>query len=222
MESWKDIFNKAARAIDCPLTKDQVRRFELFRAELLTWNRKMSLLSLKTPYDLPVKHFVDSLTVLPLLDNDGEGRAIRLLDLGTGAGFPGIPLKIMCKYIDLTLVDASRKKASFLKHALRVLELEQATVLNARIESIVDGRTSYDFVVSRATFSLAVLITLAYPFLSPGGTLISMKGKPADDEVRSAEEVLSRLDMGGIERRDIRLPLVNSSRTLFLVRKSRP
>lgn len=222
MESWKDIFCTAARAIDCPLTEDQVRRFELFRAELLTWNRTMSLLSLKTPYDLPVKHFVDSLTVLPLLDNDGEGKALRLLDLGTGAGFPGIPLKIMRESIDLTLVDASRKKTSFLKHALRVLELDRATVINARIESILDGRASYDFVLSRATFSLAELITLAHPFLSPGGTLISMKGAPADDEVRCAEDVLSGLDMHGIERRDMRLPLVNSRRTLFLARKGRP
>lgn len=181
----------------------------------------MSLLSLKTPYDLPVKHFVDSLTVLPLLGNDSNGEGPHLLDLGTGAGFPGIPLKLMNDSIRLTLVDASRKKTSFLKHALRVLELERATVINARIENIAHEGDSYDYVVSRATFSLAELIAMAHPFLSPGGTLISMKGKPSDAEVLCAAEVLSRFDMQCIERRNITLPLVDSRRTLFLFRKKR-
>ncbi|MCK9229514.1 MAG: 16S rRNA (guanine(527)-N(7))-methyltransferase RsmG [Syntrophales bacterium] len=221
MESWEDIFKQAVQAIACPLTEDRLRLFKLFRTELLTWNRNMSLLSLKTPYDLPVKHFADSLTVLPLLNDTGEERTLRLLDLGTGAGFPGIPLKIMRESLFVTLVDASRKKTSFLKHVLRTLDLERVTVINARIETIVEGRASYDYVVSRATFSLAELITVAHSFLSPGGTLISMKGSPSGDEVQRASEVLSELDMEGMERREITLPLVNGKRTLFLIRKIR-
>ncbi|MDD5474942.1 MAG: 16S rRNA (guanine(527)-N(7))-methyltransferase RsmG [Syntrophales bacterium] len=224
MELWQDIFIQAADDIGFTVTEEQARRFEIYRSELLNWNSKMSLVSLKTPYDLPVRHFVDSLTLLPHLAGVGKEKSRRLLDLGTGAGLPGIPLKIMIDALELTLVESSRKKTSFLKQVLGSLDLVNATVLNDRIENIIDrdpeSAAFYDYVVSRAAFSLADLIEMAHHFLVPGGLVIGMKGKPSESELNDAQEALARLEMRFVKRHDLTLPFVEAGRSLFLFRKN--
>lgn len=218
-ESWEMLFRRAAAYLGLSLTERQVRRFALYRDELITWNAKMSLLSLKTPLDLPVKHFADALTVLPIV----TGGPARLLDAGTGAGFPGIPLAIMHESLEVTLVESSRKKASFLKQATRLLELEKASVIHDRIEEMMNEaskRASYDFVVSRAAFTTAQLVGIAGYFLKPGGMLIAMKGTPPDREIEDALAAAARFDMEDAGRRILELPFGTGARCLVLFRKN--
>ena len=222
MENWKHIFASAAEELGCPVTEEQLRLFDLYRRELLLWNKKMSLLSLKDPLDLPVKHFADSLTVLPFLSNSGTPDQPRVIDLGSGGGFPGIPLLIANPSLRLTLLDSSRKKTSFLKELLRTLELNRGRVVNNRIETVMAGgdlHESFDFVVSRATFSLENLLPVAHHFLAFGGLLISMKGPGADEEIAESADSASALDMQYAGRKDLELPRRAGSRSLLLYRK---
>jgi len=215
------LFRRASADLGLSPTERQVKRFALYRDELITWNAKMSLISLKTPLDLPVKHFADALTVLPIVAG-APARSHRLLDAGTGAGFPGIPLAIMSESLEVTLVESSRKKASFLKQAARLLELEKATVIHDRIEGIMDKqstRASYDFVVSRAAFKTAQLVGIADHFLKPGGVLIAMKGTPPDQEIEDALAAAARFDMEDAGRRVLQLPFGSGTRCLVLFRK---
>ncbi len=226
MENWKQIFTSAAEELGCSVTEEQLRLFDLYRRELLLWNKKMSLLSLKDPLDLPVKHFADSLTVLPFLSNfrssSGTPEQPRVIDVGSGGGFPGIPLLIANPSLHLTLLDSSRKKTSFLKEALRRLELKGGHVVTNRIETVMAGgdlRESFDFVVSRATFSLERLLRTAHHFLAGGGLLVSMKGPAADTEVAEAADSASALNMVYAGRHDLELPRHAGRRSILLYRK---
>ncbi len=218
MESFEDILTIASEKINIPLGEDEKALFEKYYDELILWNKTISLVSARSPLDIPVKHFIDSLTVLPFI----EKKRSRLLDLGAGAGFPGIPLKIVLKPLKLTLVESSRKKANFLKHVTRRLDLDDVTVINGRIESIAGERShreSYDIVISRATFKLPELIEQGTPFLSPGGTLIAMKGKNTEIEVRESSDLALKKGLALPEYRDIELPITGHKRKLLLFKK---
>lgn len=221
MEQWEKILREAGEEMGIIFSDKQISLFAEYRDELLRWNAKMSLLSLKNPRDLPVKHFIDSLTVLPVLSS----RHImdpRVIDLGTGAGFPGIPLLIVQPSIRLTLLDSSRKKTSFLKTALRKIGRDDIPVINDRVEQVMsrnDLDGAFDVLVSRATFSLEKLLPPADHFLVPGGLLVAMKAIGADDELAKAGKVSSSSWMRYVERRDLELPGKAGSRSLLIFRK---
>ena len=123
-----NILLEAAGELGITLAERELSLFRLYHEELITWNRIVSLVALKSPLDIPIKHFIDSLTALPLLPREGK----RLLDIGTGAGFPGLPLKIIRPDLDLHLLEASRKKVSFLKELTRKLGLPGVTIIHER------------------------------------------------------------------------------------------
>jgi 16S rRNA (guanine527-N7)-methyltransferase len=155
-----------------------VRALDLFCGyyrELVIWNEKMNLVSVRTPQEIIIKHFVDSLTPLPYI----ACPAGRLLDIGSGGGFPGIPLKIAVPSLSVALLEASRKKSSFLKHVIRRLPLPKTTVIHMRTEAAMQDSTylhHFNTVISRAAFKLPQLFMMSRFFLSPGGLLIAMKG----------------------------------------------
>jgi len=169
-------------------------RLCLYEAAVRLWNRRMNLVSAGDEGILMGRHLLDSLTLAPLL----TGQKKRLFDLGSGAGFPGIPLKIVKETWDVILVEASRKRASFLKEAVRTLQLPGVTVVRARAEDLLNDdryRASADWVVSRAAFKLPDLLRLASPLLKPGGQLAAPKGFVPEEEWSGANKIANNLGM---------------------------
>ena len=219
--SPSEILPAAAAEVGVVLTESALSRFERYAAEIRFWNRKVNLVSLKTPFDLPIKHFVDSLTAVPCIDVPGGS----LLDIGTGAGFPGIPIKIALESLRVELLEATGKKVSFLKNVIRKLDLRDIGVIHRRVEDLMQEGTlegSFDTVISRASFKLPLLIRMGGHFLRAGGILIAMKGRPGEEEVREAAEACSRDRLEFLDARDLRLPVTGDPRKIFRFRKIEP
>lgn len=178
----------------------QVELFRRYYDELVEWNGRVNLTSIVDYEEVQLKHFLDSLTAAPLVG----GRASRVIDIGSGAGFPGLPLKIVHPGIELTLVDSVHKKADFLHHLVERLALDGVEVVAERVESLAHDsryRQRFDTVVSRAVAALATLAELALPFCTVGGTFIAMKKGHIDSEVAAAS---AAIDILGGRLREIR------------------
>jgi len=214
-----ETLRQASREIGVELDAAATGLFEDYARELLFWNSKMNLVSLKSPLDLPVKHFVDSLTAAECIGN----RAGILLDMGSGAGLPGIPLKIVFPSLRITLLDSSRKKTSFLRAVLRRLELPGVTVVNGRAEMLLNEkawRGRFDIVISRAAFKLPEYIRLGSGFLAPGGILIAMKGPGFEPELEESLPLLRKGEMKFSAEREIRLPLTGDFRKILIFQRA--
>ncbi len=164
----------------------QLKSFVAYHDVLVAWNRRMNIISGRSEAKIITKHFLDSLLLLPYM-NIPDGFVI---DLGSGGGFPGIPLKIMMPTLHLYLTDASRKKTSFLAHVTSMLHLTDTHVIRGRMEDLSrspDLTGKFDAVVSRAAFKLNILLPFAASFLKPGGCLIAMKGSELPAEMRAAQ-----------------------------------
>lgn len=185
--------------------------------ELLEWNKKFNLTSITDPAEIRIKHFEDSLTLLQAVELSDQS----VIDIGAGAGFPGIPLKLARPGIKLTLVEATRKKTDFLKQLVSVLELKETEVLWGRAEELVkDRRESYDIAVSRAVAKLNILSKWCLPFVKPGGLFIAYKGDEVEAEVKEAEGVIKK--QGGIvkEIKKVQLPGSEIIHSLVLIAKT--
>jgi 16S rRNA (guanine527-N7)-methyltransferase len=218
MKDIHHILKTASAQLGIDLGTEELGLFREFYRELLLWNSKMSLVSVKTPLDIPVKHFIDSLMVVPCINDNVES----LLDIGTGAGFPGIPIKIVKQSLALCLVDSSRKKTSFLKTVVGKLRLHNTSVVNTRIQQLANDasfRGTFDIVISRASFKLAPLIEIGSAFLAPSGTIIAMKGPHVDNEMRSLKAVSDRTGVHCTEVRDVELPITGNKRKILLFKK---
>lgn len=202
------------------LTPRQVAAFHRYEAELLEWNAKFNLTAIRDPQGIRVKHFLDSLSCVLAF---GEKPPTSLIDVGTGAGFPGIPLKILYPALRLTLVESVGKKAGFCQHMVETLGLDQVTVLTARAEEVGQmpkQREVYDVAVARAVASLPVLVELLLPLVRVGGMAIAQKGESGPAEAQASERALRLL--GGRLRHliSVTLPGVADERYLVVVDKS--
>jgi 16S rRNA (guanine527-N7)-methyltransferase len=172
-----DLLRHTSLEVSVSLTESQLELFWLYLQELMEWNKTFNLTSIKEPADIIIKHFVDSLTPLPYLE-----RAGRLLDIGSGAGFPGIPLKIGAPQLQIHIVDARRKKTSFLKHLIRTLELKGVTALHGRAEEMAKPKQPFQIIISRAFRRLEPMVQLVSPLMQPGNTFIAMLGPTKETE----------------------------------------
>ena len=215
-EDFRKILVAAAGEMGIDLPADRLALFEAYRETLLVWNGRMNLVSLQSDLDLPVRHFVDSLTLLPHLP---PGPA-SLLDIGSGAGFPALPVRILRPDLRITLLEASRKKCSFLKELTRRLGLQDVVVLNTRLEELLKqtARPSFDIITSRATLKLPELIEKGLPLLKDGGFLAAMKGPGLDEEI-AALESLKSVDFRVVATVAFSLPLTGDRRHVLLVDK---
>lgn len=196
--------------------------FSRLYALLQEANRKVNLTALRTEEEVVLKHFLDSLTLLRLPLWEGP---LRALDLGTGAGFPGLPLKIVRPELEVVLLDAVRKKVAFLEEAVRALGLKGAYPLWGRAEALAhlpEHREGYHRVVVRAVAPLCVLAELALPFLRVGGYLVAQKGPRVEEELAPLPRVLPALGgaLEGVHR--LRLPLSEEERALVVLAKVAP
>ncbi len=209
---------EASHAIGVKLGKRHIALFEEYYRELLFWNAKINLVSVKSELDIPIKHFIDSLTPLKFVKN----KNCSLLDIGTGAGFPGIPLKIAEDRLRVTLLDSSRKKVSFLKNIVRKLQLHNTTVINRRAELLMKDeayRGIFDVIISRASFKLPQFLTIGEYFISPDGILIAMKGINIDEELGQAKEVSTQVGLKHVGCYKIELPVTGDRRNIVVYKK---
>jgi 16S rRNA (guanine527-N7)-methyltransferase len=211
------------------LNEEHLGAFEIYYGELVAWNEKFNLTAI-TDYDqVQIKHFLDSLTCL-LADEDFtraicQRSGIRAIDVGAGAGFPGLPLKIVCPGLRLTLLEATGKKVGFLEHIVSRLGLVGVEVIKGRAEELgrdAAHRERYDLALARAVAELPVLVEYALPFCRLGGLFVAQKGTEGDAEAKVAEGAIATL--GGALRRivHLELPHLAEPRSLVVIEKIVP
>jgi len=195
----KEFFVKSANHHKIELHNDQIRQFEQYQDLLLDWNEKINLTAITDERGVVVKHFVDSLTCLKYVNDNS-----KVLDVGTGAGFPGIPLKIMKDDINVTLLDSLNKRIIYLNDVIDKLDLKNIEAIHGRAEEMgkkKEYREKYDFVTARAVANLRVLSEYCLPFVKVGGCFLAMKGSNVDEEIAEAEDIIKKLG-GKIEKID--------------------
>ena len=217
--SMEKLIHEAQQLFGVHLTGRQVVALMTFERELLAWNEKFNLTAIRDAEGIRTKHFLDSFScVLAWKENPPR----RLIDIGTGAGFPGIPLKILYPSMRLTLIESVGKKANFCRHMIETLKLEAVEVVNARAEDVgqMPGhREAYDWAVARAVANLPVLAEYLLPLVQVGGAILAQKGQSGPAETHKAEKALKIL--GGRTRQllPVTLPGVADERFLVVVDK---
>ncbi len=212
-EEWKEVIRTGAKQLGVTLSRSAVDQFAIHARELLLWNSKINLTAITEPLAVAVKHYIDAVAPADLIAPQA-----RLLDIGSGGGFPGIPLKIIKPSLKLTIIDAARKKVSFLNQAGRTLHFKNYRVLHTRLvrlrnaQDILRSRQTidsskpprsgvpfaddvgkFDVVISRALAPLDEYLTLAIPFISGKGLILALKGRISETELATARHVLTAI-----------------------------
>jgi len=220
--AWIEIIQAGAVSLGIDVDRQQIDQFARYAGELIHWNRKMNLTAITEAQTLAVKHFLDSIAPAALIPPGAS-----LLDIGSGAGFPGIPLKIVRPDLRVTLIDAVRKKVNFQKHVIRTLGLENIGAHQIRAEQF-SAEEPFDVIITRALSGLREFVALALPLLAEDGVMLSWKGLPAEAQ---AEVSLLLSDETGVrsqygrERLTVsvssyRLPGIAAERSIVAVRRS--
>lgn len=212
-----DIVAQEAQTIGLSLSPHEINSFVLYASEMKKWNSKVNLTAIMKDKEIAIKHFVDCLSLAPYItDSD------RLLDIGSGAGLPIIPLKILRPEISMVSVDAVAKKIHFQRHIIRILNLQNIEAVHARVEDLhKTHQHSFSIITSRAFTRLDRFVSLAAPLLSEGGMLIAMKGDHAEGEIAASDEIF---ESGGFVVTSIHhytLPLGMGERVLTFIKHSK-
>ncbi len=202
------------------LSAEQQQAFERYAQELTIWNEtRVNLTAITDPLAIEMRHFLDSLSILRVAQLTAHARVI---DVGAGAGFPGIPIRVVCPSIQLTLLEATGKKVAFLEHITRVLNLNNVRVINARAEEMGQDsayREQYDLVLARAVAHMPILMEYLLPLCRVGGRCIAMKGESAAVEIGVAENALRLLGGRLVQLAPVELPHVAETHYLVVVEK---
>jgi len=213
------------RSVGMALTDKQIDQFQTLYQELVEWNTRFNLTAITEYEQVQIRHFLDSLScLLPLSGCPPLSRSARprCIDVGSGAGFPGLPIKIYCPRMHVVLLEATGKKVTFIEHAIERLGLEGATPLKGRAEEVAqqtEHREQYDLVVSRAVADLSILAEYTLPLCRLGGLVIAQKGPSAQTEIQRAEHAISVL--GGRVRQVMPIELLGlaEARNLVVIEK---
>lgn len=215
---------EGARLLSISLTPEQIATFSHYREELLLWNRRVNLTAITLPDEVEVKHFLDSLSFVLAPPCGGPRAGMRVLDIGSGGGFPGVPLRIACPGMRLTLLESARKKTDFLRHLVSTLGMADVEVVTDRAETRAHDpayREQFDLVLARAVAETAELAELALPFCAIGGRAVLGKVSDTAAEVERAAKAIAT--MGGRLLRVLPVELPGlSGRTLVVLAKERP
>lgn len=209
----------AKEMLGIQLQQSQIDAFLQYESELLQWNERINLTAIRDPGEVRIKHFLDSLSCLLAMRSTPMRRVV---DVGSGAGFPGIPLKILFPAMQLTLVESIGKKATFCEHIVKTLKLDGVEVLNARVETVgrsVDHREMYDWAVARAVASLPSLVEYLLPLVRVGGMVLAQKGESGPSECQIAGVAIELLGGHLQQLIPIHLPGVAEDRYLIVIDK---
>ena len=212
----KNLLSKGAKTFGIHLNEKAVEAFDLYLKELIRWNQRINLTAIRTEKGIVLKHFLDSLSACPYLP-----KVTAVLDIGSGAGFPGIPLKIVQDNLEITLIDSVRKKVDFQRHIIRMLGLKGIEAIHGRAQDkeilqSMGGR--FDLVISRAFTDLQTLLLLSFPFLKKDGIVFAMKGRSEGEEIRFLSKAeKSRYSLQKTVH--LSLPFSDFKRTILLFEK---
>jgi len=228
-KKWRDLLYEGARKLDIQIDKRTIDKFATHALELLKWNQKTNLTAITDPVEVAVKHFLDSIVPVKIIPHRAS-----LLDIGSGGGFPGIPLKLSLPHLSVTLIDASRKKVSFLKHMIRILELENIKALHIRSEAFAKApgvAKSFEVVISRALSSMTSFALTAPPFLKKDGVIIAMRGNVSNHDIQLLRSSFNKkhdmlmdkdIDEFEINVKRYSLPYLKSNRSIVSLTRNSP
>ncbi len=214
-----------AEKLGIELSPKQLEQFQVYYQELIDWNQRLNLTRITGYEEVQTKHFLDSLTVVLALPQKIGRVGFRVIDVGTGAGIPGIPLKILIPDIKLVLLDATAKKATFLHHIRDKLGLDNVEIVVGRAEEVAQEakyRDNFDLVLSRAVAPLPTLVELTLPFCALGGSFIAQKKGDIAPEISQAAKAISLLGGNLREVRKIELAEFTDERWLIIIDKVSP
>jgi 16S rRNA (guanine527-N7)-methyltransferase len=186
---WKTLIISGAKQLGVNINDHHAGLFALHALELLKWNQKLNLTAITDAEDIAIKHFADSVAPAKMIPDHA-----RVLDIGSGGGFPGIVLKVINPSLKITLIDASRKKVSFQKQVIRTLQLKKIDAHHIRAEEFAETANRFDIVICRAFSASDMFISMAIPFLAEHGAMIAMKGKISDSEIAAVEKLAMPLN----------------------------
>ena len=214
---FSNLMRKYAQKIQIEFTEEQLGQFYQYMNVLIEWNQKINLTAIVKPEDIILKHFIDSLTVLKYIGEKDE-----LVDIGTGAGFPGIPIKIMKEDVHVVLLDSLNKRIHFLNEVIKELTLEKVETIHSRIEDYGRNkkyREKYDIVTSRAVANLATLSEYMLPMAKIGGKCVCMKGSAVEEEIIKSKKAIETLG-GKIQKiESFKLPDGENCRNIIIIEK---
>ncbi|MBO5136348.1 MAG: 16S rRNA (guanine(527)-N(7))-methyltransferase RsmG [Clostridia bacterium] len=215
----KDLFINTAKKLNIEVSSKQVEYFKKYSEILVEKNKVMNLTSITDDEGIAIKHFIDSILVLSLVEIPENSKVI---DVGTGAGFPGIPLKIMREDMEITLLDSLNKRITFLNEVKTALNLEKTTCIHSRAEDggkNKDLREKFDFSVSRAVAPLKVLCEYDLPFVKVGGYFIAMKSAEIEEELEESRAMIGSLGGKIKEIKEITIPDTDIKRKIVIIEK---
>ena len=207
------------KLIDINISEIEIENFKIYMKLLLEWNKKINLTAITNEDDIILKHFVDSLTIKKYISENE-----KIIDIGTGAGFPGIPLAIMNKYNEITLMDSLNKRIVFLNDVIDKLKLNNVKAIHSRAEELArnkNHREKYDVAVSRAVANLSTLVEYMLPFVRIGGKCICMKGPNIEEELKNAKKAIKELGGEVIKIENFKLPESDNERNIVIIKKIR-
>ncbi|MFQ5400176.1 MAG: 16S rRNA (guanine(527)-N(7))-methyltransferase RsmG [Anaerolineae bacterium] len=209
------------------LSERQLEQFTVYQTLLLEWNRRMNLTTIREPAAVRQRHFLDSLTCATVMNDlrENEGTGVSLVDVGTGAGFPGVPLKILFPRLSLTLVESAGRKARFLEAVVQSLDLADVNIVGERAEVIgrmPEHRERYDWAVARGVSELRVLAEYLLPLCRVGGSMLAQKGEGGVAELTKAREAIETLGGGAAVIHSVRLPERAATHLLLVIEKVNP
>ena len=218
----ENILIDGAQKMGINLYKEQIKKFSRFLELLVQWNQKINLTSLKTPREIIIKHFLDSISCVKVINKYSDTEGINIIDVGAGAGFPGMPIKIICPSIRLSLLEARKKKAVFLEKITGEMNFQQVEILNGRVETFgksEDYRERYDIAISRAVARLNVLSEYCLPLVRVGGLFVAQKGRSYKEETEKSLKTVQVLggELIGVE--NVLIPFINQERYLLVIKK---
>lgn len=217
IEKFSDMLKEKGKQINIDINNEQIEKFHKYMEMLVEWNERMNLTAITEPVDIIDKHFIDSITIEKYLK-----KGAKVIDVGTGAGFPGVPLGIIREDLNITLMDSLNKRINFLDEVIRVNKLSNIDTVHSRAEELSrdsDFRAKYDVVTSRAVASLNVLLEYMIPFAKVGGYCVCMKGSNIDEELENSKKALEVLN-AKIEKIDtFKLPGNEYGRNIIVIKK---
>jgi len=212
-------FENLLKKIDIDYNEGSIKSFKKYKDLIIEWNKKINITSIDSEEEIYLKHFIDSIIIKKyVIIKKGS----KTIDVGTGGGFPGIPLKLIDNDMDITLVDSLNKRIKFLDEVVKELDLEDVECIHARAEELGKNkkyREKYDYGFSRAVASLNVLLEYVLPFVKKGGLFIAFKGSNFKDEIQESKKALNLLGGEIIDIREYKLPETDISRSMIVVKK---
>lgn len=217
IDNFKELMCSYGREIHIEFNDKQLSQFYEYMNLLLEWNEKINLTAITEPEEVILKHFIDSLTINKYIENNKS-----IADVGTGAGFPGIPLKIYRPDLNITLVDSLNKRINFLNNVISKLDLKDIFTVHSRIEDFGKDkkyRENFDYVTARAVANLTTLSEYLIPISKIGGKCICMKGNDISEEIENSKKAINILG-GRIQKQDeFKLPNSDISRNIIVIDK---